>query len=157
MNRGALLELSPNQVKKVVRLFENASADSAGGSTKTFYTKIFAVNNNPTTTLTLANIVKQADPATLYSAPAGALDFALCTALNDTATAANRTTLPTGIGSFSSGAAPQTTAVPSPQNLPSGAPPNSAGAQGIWLRLTLPAGKTAAKGSATMRATGSTT
>lgn len=78
--------------------------------------------------------------------------------LNATATVANRQTAPvSGITSFSSGAAPQTINVPSPQNLPSGAAPNAAGAQGIWMKLTLPAGIAASKSFFTMRGTGNST
>lgn len=154
---GFLLEILPNPVTSVLSVFQQESADAAGGSTRTFYTKLFVVNNNTTTAQTLASIIKQADPSGLYSG-SGALDFALCSALNDTGTVTNRQTAPvSGITSFSSGAAPQTINVPSPQNLPSGVAPNAAGAQGVWLKLTLPAGIAAAKGSVTMRESGTTT
>lgn len=156
VHNGMLFDLAPNQVTKLIRPFDNVAADVAGGSSKIFYAKIFAVNNNTATSLTTAQIIKQVDPAGLYAA-SGAFDFALCTALNDTATATNRQTAPSGVGSYSSGAAPQTINVPAPQNLPSGAAPNSAGAQGLWQRLTLAAGSTAAKGFDTMRITGATT
>ena len=152
---GFLLEVSPNQVTEIIRVFDNVAADVGGGLNRTFYAKIFAVNTNGSTALTAASIIKQLDPSGLYSG-SGALDFALCSALNDTATTANRQTGPgSGITSYSSGAAPQTIAVPSPQNLPAGG--LAAEAQGIWLKLTLPAGIAAAKGSVTMRATGTTT
>lgn len=153
---GFLLEILPNPVTEIIRVFDNCAADVSGGSSRTFYSKIFAVNNNTTTALTVAQIIKQVDPAGLYSG-SGALNIALTTSLNDTATTANRQTGPgSGITSYTSGAAPQSVNVPSPQNLPSGAAPNSAGAQGVWLQLVLPAGIAAAKGSVTMRATGST-
>lgn len=154
---GMLFDLSPNQITQVRRPFYNSASDVSGGSTRNYYEKIFAVNNNTSTALTVASILKQADPAGLYSG-SGQLNFALTTTLNDTGTVATRQTAPsTGIGSFSSGAAPQTIAVPSPQNLPSGAAPNSAGAQGVWFQLQLPAGLAASKSSFTMRATGQTT
>lgn len=154
---GCLLPILPNAITKVIRLFDNVAADVSGGSQRQFFGKIFAVNNNTTTALTAASILKQIDPAGLYSG-GGALDFALCNALNDTGTVVNRQTAPvTGITAFSSGAAPQTIAVPSPQNLPSGAAPNAAGAQGIWWRLTLPAGIAAANTFFDARATGTTT
>lgn len=157
VNSGFLLELSPNQVTTVIAPLQQLSADASGGSTRNFYCKIFAVNNNTTTALTAASILKQTDPANLYSG-SGALNFALTNSLNDTGTVANRQTAPaSGITSFSSGAAPQTINVPSPQNLPSGAAPNSAGAQGIWMQLTLPAGITAGLSSFAMRGTGTTT
>jgi hypothetical protein len=47
--------------------------------------------------------------------------------------------------------------VPTPGNLPPGSAPNAAGSQGVWLRLTLPAGTAAYKGSTDLRAQGSTT
>jgi hypothetical protein len=157
VNTGMLFELSPNQVTSIIRPFDNCAADVLGGSTRNFYAKIFAVNNNTSITLTGASIVKQVDPSGLYPA-GGALNFALCTALNDTGTVANRQTAPTtGITSFSSGAAPQTISVPSPQNLPSGAAPNVAGAQGIWIQYTLPAGAPAFNANVDMRTNGTTT
>jgi len=88
--------------------------------------------------------------------PSGALlDVALTTALNDTGTAANRQSAPsTGIGSFIS--QPAFVNVTGAGNLPSGSAANSAGAQGVWLRLTLPAGAAFYKGSADLRTQGST-
>lgn len=150
---GMLFEILPNKVTTIRRPFYNAAADVSGGSNRNYYEKIFMVNNNTTTALTAASIIKQVDPT-----GATALNFALTTVLNDTGTVANRQTAPsTGIGSFSSGAAPQTITVPSPQNLPSGAAPNSAGAQGVWLDLTLNAGVVAGKTAFTLRTTGTTT
>lgn len=148
---GMLFELAPNQVTQVRRPFYQASADVAGGSQRVYYEKVFAVNNDTATTLTSASIIKEADPAS------GTLDFALTSALNDTGTVANRQTAPaSGITAWSSGNAPQTINVPSPQNLPSGAAPNSAGAQGIWLRWTLAAGLAPANGGFTIRTSGLT-
>ncbi len=147
-----LFDISPNQVTQNRRPFYNAASDVTGGSNRTYYEKLFTVNNNTTTALTVASILKQADPSS------GTLQFALTNALNDTGTVANRQTAPvTAITSFSSGSAPQTINVPSPQNLPSGAAPNAAGAQGVWLSLLLVAGLAAAKTSFTLRATGTTT
>ena len=48
-------------------------------------------------------------------------------------------------------------AVPGSGNLPPGTAPNAAGAQGIWLRLTLPPGGASYKGSADIRIQGTTT
>ena len=151
VHQGMLFDLAPSQITEVRRPFYNVASDIPGGSTRIFYEKIFAVNVNTATALTTAAIVKQADPSS------GTLDFALFNALNDTATTTNRQTAPSAITAYSSGAAPQTINVPSPQNLPSGAVPNAAGAQGISLRLTLTAGLAPAKTSETMRATGQTT
>lgn len=149
---GMLFDLLPNLVTQNRRPFYNAASDVTGGSNRTYYEKIFCVNTNTTTALTVASLLKQADPSS------GTLQFALTNALNDTSTVANRQTLPTvAITAFSSGSAPQTINIPSPQNLPSGAAPNAAGAQGVWLSLLLVAGLAAAKTSFTLRATGTTT
>ncbi len=133
--QGMLLDKLPNLITEVRRPFYNAAADVSGGSSRSFHEKVFAVDNNTVTALTVANIIKQADPSS------GTLNFALTNALNDTSTIATR----------------QTIAVPSPQNLPSGAAPNAAGAQGIWLQLVLTAGLAPAKTSFTMRISGQTT
>lgn len=152
VHQGFLFDISPNQITEVRRPFYNAAADVAGGSNRTYYEKVFAVNNNTATALTVAVISKQVDPSS------GTLQFALTNSLNDTGTVANRQTTPsTGITAFSSGSAPQSINVPSPQNLPSGAAPNSAGAQGVWLSLLLTAGLAAAKTSFDIRAAGQTT
>lgn len=148
---GMLFNLGPNQITQVRRPFYNASADVAGGSSKTYYEKIFAVNNNTATALSAAQILKEVDPSS------GTLEFALTNVLNDTATVANRQTIPaTGITAFTTGSAPQGINVPSPGNLPSGVAPNAAGAEGVWLALTLTAGLAPANTSFTMRETGTT-
>lgn len=155
VHQGLLFDLSPNQITKVRRAFYGAAANASGGASKTLYEKIFYVNNNTTTALTLAAIIKQADPAS------GTLQIATCKALNDTQPMATRLTLPTnGDASaltFTAGAAPQSQNVPSPQNLPSGGVPNTAGAEGVWLQLVLAAGLAAAKTTYDVRATGQTT
>ncbi len=154
---GLVFDLAPSQVTQVIRTFAAVASDTVGGSTREYYEKVFAVNTDTATALTAASIVKQTDPAGLYTG-GGALDFALTSALDDTGTVANRQTAPaSGITAFSSGAAPQTIAVPGPQNLPSGAVPNAAGAQGVWWRLTLPAGLAPGDSSFTQRVTGQTT
>lgn len=149
---GMLFDLAPNQVLQVRRAFYGIASDVPGGSSLTYYEKVFTCNNDVSTALTTAAVTKQVDPS------GGTLDFALCNALNDTGTVANRQTAPgSGITAFSSGAAPQIINVPSPQILPNGAAPNAAGAQGIWLRYLLPAGLAPAKTSFTMRTTGNST
>lgn len=151
---GMLFEISPNAVVAVTRCFSTAAADVPGGSTRTFYEKVFVVNNNTTTALTSATIQVASDTPALPSS--AALDIALCTALNDTNTTTNRQTAPaSGAGSFV--VQPAAVNLPSPGNLPSGSSPNGAGAQGVWFRLTLPAGSAAYKGSADLRTQGSTT
>jgi len=150
--QGMLFDLSPNKIAQVRRAFYNIAADVPGGSSRTYYEKVFAVNNDTATALTQAVITKQTDPT------GGTLNFALCNALNDTQTVANRlNSTPPSVTAYSSGAAPQGINVPSPQNLPSGAAPNSAGAQGVWAQYVLPAGTAPAKTSATLRITGNST
>ena len=152
VSQGFYLEVSPNAITQVRRLFPSAAADIPGGSTKIYYEKIFAVNNDTATAVQSAAIIKQTDPA------AGTIDIALTTALNDTGSVANRQTAPaSGVGSYTSGSAPQSLTVPGAGNLPSGAAPNSAGAQGVWVRMTLTAGLAPGKGAFTLRASGATT
>ena len=152
--QGMLFEISPNPVTAVIRMFSTSAADAPTGSQRIYYEKVFVVNNSAATALTGAQIqVANETPAL----PSGALlDLALAATLSDTGTAANRQTAPSaGIGSFVT--QPAMVSVPSPGNLPSGAAPNAAGAQGVWLRLTLPAGTAAYKGSADLRTQGTTT
>ncbi len=151
--QGMLFESSPNAVVAITRCFSTAAADIPGGAQRVFYEKIFIVNNNSTTALTGAQIEIASETPTL---PSGALlDLALCTALADANTTTNRQTAPvSGAGSFVT--QPAFASVPGAGNLPSGAAPNAAGAQGVWLRLTLPAGAAAYKGSADLRAQGTT-
>jgi hypothetical protein len=152
--QGMLFEISPNPVTAVIRMFSTSAADAPTGAQRTYYEKVFVVNNNTATALTGAQIqVANETPAL----PSGALfDLALTTTLNDTGTAANRQVSPSaGVGSFVT--QPALVSVPSPGNLPPGTAANAAGAQGVWLRLTLLAGTTAYKGSADLRTQGTTT
>lgn len=154
--QGMLFEIGPNAVLAITRLFATAAADVPGGSSRTFYEKGFVVNNNTATALTSAQIEVLSESPSL---PSGALlDLAPCKALNDTATAANRQTLPANgdASALTFTTQPALVSVPSPGNLPSGAAPNSAGAEGVWFRLTLPAGTAPYKGAATVRSQGNT-
>jgi hypothetical protein len=152
--QGMLFEISPNPVTAIIRMFATSAADVPGGSQRIYYEKVFVVNNNTVTALTGAQIEVASETPTL---PSGALlDIALCTALQDTNTVANRQTTPvTGVGTFTT--QPAFVNVPGAGNLPPGAAPNAAGAQGVWMRLTLPAGTSAYKGSADLRTQGTTT
>lgn len=151
---GFLFPILPNPVTSVTRPFAGVTADVVGGSTRVFYEKIGFLNTNSTTALTAAAIAKTVDPSGLYAA-SGALDFALCTSLNDTSTTTNRLTAPTFTGtSFTSGAAPQSLSVPSPGNLAAG---NSASNTVMaWLRLTLPAAIAPTNTSFQMKTSGNT-
>lgn len=152
---GMLFEILPNPVTAITRVFATSQADVPGGSSRTFYEKIFCLNTNATIALTAAQLQVLSESPSL---PSGALlDLALCKVLNDTATAANRQTLPANGDASSLTFVTQPSAISviaSPGSLPNG---NTASvAQGMWLRLTLPAGTTSYKGSAVLRAVGST-
>ena len=152
---GMQLDLSPNPVAVCKRFLYNAASDVPGGSTRNFYQKVFAVNNNTTIALTAATVQDAANTGAL---PGSALlDLATATAQNDTEAWANRQTAPgSGYGSFIT--QPAATAYGANSgNLASGSVPNTAGAQGIVLRAQLPAGTTVYKGSADLRTQGSTT
>lgn len=149
---GFLFEILPNPVTSITRPFATVASDIVGGSTRIYYEKGFMLNTDGTTALTGATLTKQTDPAGLYTA-SGALDLAPCTALNDTNTATNRQTAPaSGVGSYSSGAAPQSV-TPAAQ---SAAANTAAQAQGFWMRLTLPAGMAPANTNFTLRPAGNT-
>src|SRR6516164_6504633 len=115
--QGMLFESAPNPVTAVIRLFSTSAADVTSGSQRSYYEKVFVVNNNTATSLTGAQIEVASETPTL---PSGALlDLALTTALNDTGTVANRQTAPSsGVGAFTT--QPALLSVPSPGNLPPG-------------------------------------
>ena len=152
--QGMLFEISPNPVTAMIRMFSTTAADAPSGSQRTYYEKVFVVNNNTSTALTGAQIEVASETPSL---PSGALlDLALTTVLNDTGSVVNRQTGPSsGVGAFV--AQPAFITLPGAGNLPSGAVPNTTGAQAAWLRLTLPAGTAAYKGSADLRTQGTTT
>jgi hypothetical protein len=156
---GLLFDISPNPVTAIVRMFATATADVPGGSTRTFYEKVFAVNTNTVTALQSATLQIASNSPAL---PAGAaLDLALCKALNDTATVANRQTLPANGDTTALSFVAQPSAInviASPGSLPvSAGAGNASNAQGLWLKLTLPAGSAAYKGASDLRVSGSTT
>jgi len=126
-------------VTEIRRPFYDAAADASGGSTRTYYDKIFFKNNHGTLTLTSAQVLEQADPQTVVA-------FMLPATLDDTGDngASNRQTAPAG--TFDSTAKN----VANSQNLTAGA------AQGCWLELTLTAGLGAQNTSVTMRVSGNT-
>lgn len=153
---GFLFDILPNPVKAITRIFATAQADIPGGSTRTFYEKVFALNTNAATALTTASIQVASESPVLPGT--ALLDLALTTALNDNQTAANRQTLPTnqGGGALTFVTQPAFISVPpAPGSLPNGN--TAAQAEAMWLRLTLPAGTTVYQGAADVRTTGSTT
>jgi hypothetical protein len=156
VNNGALLEISPNQVTKVIRAFYNCQAQASGGSNLTFYAKTFPVNNNTVTSAQAQSGhagVNFSIQSTTPSLPSGAtLQMGLTSTLNDTATVANRQTAPGGV-TFTTGALPVNQDMSANSGvLPAGAAPNAAGAQGLWLALTLNAGTAPFDGLASLQA-----
>src|SRR5690242_13792317 len=151
--QGMLFEILPNPVTAIIRLFSNTAAEGAAGAPRSYFEKVFVVNNNAGTALTGAQLEVASEAPNL---PSGALlDMALATTLNDSGSIVNRQTAPSsGVGSFVS--QPALVNAVGPGNLPSGSPPNSAGAQGVWLRLSLPAGAASYKGSIDLRTQGTT-
>lgn len=151
---GFLFDVSPNPVTAITRMFVGAAADIPGGAQRVFYEKVFALNTNAATSLLAAAIEMLSETPAL---PAGAaLDLAVCKALNDNATIANRQTLPANqdTSALAFVVQPSPINVPAPGNLPAG---NAAAeAEGLWLRLTLPAGAATYDGATVFRTTGST-
>jgi hypothetical protein len=146
-----------NQVTAIQRFGWGAAADVPTGSQRIYYWKAFNLNNNTITDFTSANVQVSADTPSLPGS--AALDIAVAKAANDTFAAANRQTLPTNGDTTALVFVTQPSAVNVIANsgaMVHGAAPNAAGAQGIWLRLTLPAGTTAYKGSANIRTQGNT-
>jgi len=138
---GIVFEKSPNEVSEVRRPFYAALAENRDGSARTYYEKIFSENVHATLDLTNAVVGELADPT-------GNIDFDLESTLDGTDTngVGNRQTH-TGGYTFDS----TSKDVANSQSHTSGA------GQGIWLRLTLPAGEAAAKTSFTLQEEGTST
>lgn len=150
---GMVFPILPNPISAVIRPFSGVAADIIGGSTRIYYEKMAVLNTDTTTAWTAATLIKQVDPSGLYAGN-GAFDIAPCTALNDTNSTTNRQTAPvSGVGSYTSGAAPQSITLPAQT-----AAGNSASqAQCFWARLTLAAGQAPANTSVDFRPSGTTT
>ncbi len=151
---GMQLDLAPNQITQCQRFLYNAAADVPTGSQRIFYEKVYAVNNNTATAFTGATVQVASNSPSLPGS--AALDLATATAQNDTVSCANRQTVPgSGYGSFAT--QPSATAYGANSgNLANGAAPNASGSQGVFLRMTLPAGTNSYKGSADIRSNGTT-
>lgn len=128
-------------VTTVRRPFYLASADAAGGVDREFHEKVFIRNNNATLDLTEATVIEASDPGSNIT-------FALETSLDgsDTNGAGNNRLVAPGGYSFTSANKP----VANSQNL------LSESAQGVWLKLDIPAGTAPAKNTYTLRVTGKT-
>jgi hypothetical protein len=126
---------------EIRRPFYNAAAEASGGAERDYYEKIFMANTHGSLTLTQATIEEFADPS-------GNVDFDLESTLDgsDNNGAGNRQTQ-TGGYSFDS----TEKDVANSQNLTAGS------AQGVWLRLKLPAGEPSDNTTFTLRVNGQTT
>jgi hypothetical protein len=126
---------------EIRRPFYNAAAEASGGAERDYYEKIFMANTHGSLTLTAATIEEFADPS-------GNVDFDLESSLDgsDNNGAGNRQTQ-TGGYSFDS----TEKDVANSQNLTAGS------AQGVWLRLKLPAGEASDNTTFTLRVNGQTT
>ncbi len=153
---GMLFEILPNAIRAITRMFSTVSANTIGGATKTYYEKGFVVNTNTVTALTSANIQILSENPVLPSGDL--LDLALENSLNDSNTITNRQTSPTLSNLVGSAFVTQPGNIaPTGNTLPNSAGAgNSSNAQGIWLKLTLPAGTDVYKGSCLLRFTGAT-
>lgn len=124
VSRGFLFDKSPVEITEVRRLFYNAQAAASGGSTKTYYDKIFIKNTNGISNLTTASILLSANPS-------GAISFGLASTVDDAGSNGignNRQVAPAGI-----------TFDTTTKSIPGNAL-NFGSAIGVWCKLTLTAG-----------------
>ena len=131
---------TPSMITTVRRPFYNASADVTTGATKTYYDKVFMKNTHATLALTTATIALQTDASNYVSIALESGAFATHTG----SVSSRLNVTPTNCTTFASGA----TAVMNSQNHSAGA------AQGVWLRLQLPAGAAANNGFIVLRESG---
>jgi hypothetical protein len=103
----------------VVRIFYNSLADYFGGSSRTFYGKIFIKNNHATSALVGAEVHEKAEG--IYEL----VTFGVENSFDTIQTIADRSTTPTGVVSYGAG---PTQLVELPHLGPGVA-------QGIWLKL----------------------
>lgn len=103
------------------RVFYDATANAAGGSDKTLYEKVFVKNNNAFSALNNVSITEVVTG--LYSI----IQFGLENIKQSTETTVDRTTVPTGVSVFGSGAS----------GLPQDGYLNPLDYQGVWLELFL--------------------
>ncbi len=123
------------------RLFYNSSADASGGSSRSYYEKVFIYNSHNTLSVTSAVVIEESDPSTL-------IEFDLESSKDGNNSVTNRlNNAPTSmLGSFSN----------SNKSVPSGSLGPSEGI-GVWLRMVLPAGQSPSKNTYNLKLTGTTT
>jgi hypothetical protein len=132
-------------ILEVRRLFYDAAADATGGSSREFHEKIFVKNIHATLALLGATFEENADPG-------ANITFALEDAVNDSGSVANRLTAPSAgdlaSGGFSSSSKLLSTIDAGTADLGAGV------AIGVWVKLTLAAGASAAVNTWTLRVSG---
>lgn len=128
-------------VTSIRRPFYDVASDVVGGSARDFYEKVFVKNTNGSNALISAIIKENADTLSKIT-------FDLEDAVDDNNSVASRlNTPPSGmLGTFDNA----DKSVPGTDIAPSSA-------IGVWLKLSLPAGDAAQKGTWTMQIDGSTT
>lgn len=137
---GMLLDSHPTIIMTCRRPFYNAAADVATGTTRNYYDKVFIKNNHATLALTNAVISE-------YEDPTANVTFALESGLNGVGTngSNNRQTAPsTGVTAFDS----------ANKNVTNSQNHSAGSAQGVWLKLTLAAGASAANSYYILRESG---
>ncbi len=140
VSKGCVFEKSPFEILQCRRPFYASFADVPGGSTRTYYDKVFFINENVPLALTNAQIQE-------LSNPSGQVAFGLPATANDSGTNGggnNRQVAPAGI-----------TFATTPVNVPGGIVTSSTSI-GVWLQLTRLAGAAALNSFVTMRGTGQT-
>ncbi len=140
---GALIATLQAGVSGVRRPFYDAAADSAGGSQRIFYEKVFVTNQNDVNALLTAQITE------VSSGLFASINFAIESGTEGAQTVPRRTGLnavPTGVTVFGPGA----TSFP-------GTDLGTNENRGVWLQMTLAAGAAAANSFYQMQVTGNTT
>jgi hypothetical protein len=119
---GATIGAIPIGERGFMALFINAAADASGGSSRDFYRKVFVKNTNASLSLLGAAVAQSADADARVT-------HALETSINGTATQTDRRTAPAGGLTFDDTSKNDV-----------GTDLASTAAQGVWYKLTLPAG-----------------
>lgn len=141
---GATIGTLESGILILRRLFYKSFAEASGGSTKTYYEKIFLKNTNATLSLLGAAVVETADPL-------GLLTFTLENAVGGTTSKSNRLTVPAS-GETSNSAVFDGAS----KNVP-GTDLAAGAAIGVWIKLILAAGAAAAKSTYTLQLSGTST
>jgi hypothetical protein len=137
-------------VLTIRRPFYNVSAEASGGSTKTYYEKMFVKNNNSSNALIGATFADGGGDSNNY------ITFALEDAVSDTGTSTDRITAPSAgtIGTNGFTSSSKTLAAETDAGT---ADLGTSTAIGLWLKMALPAGSAAGKDTWTLTVSGSTT